>query len=84
LCGVWLLPSASDDISFIEGVIIAEPFELMEVIRDFCQFQSALYIGFGAEMGLGLSGIGVSLLVAVDHLVVGDAESIKVSGNSQL
>jgi hypothetical protein len=54
LCSIQLLPSTLDDISFIEGTVVAESFELVEVICDFCQFQSALYVGFGAEMGLGL------------------------------
>jgi hypothetical protein len=84
LCGIWFLPSTLDDIALIEGVMVAESLELMEVVCNFCQFQLALYVGFGVEMGLGLGIVQVGLLVAVDHLIVGDSEVVNVSSDTPI
>jgi hypothetical protein len=82
LCELGLLPAAWDDISLIEGMVVAKSFEMIEVFGDFCQLQSALNIGFGVKVGFGLRGVGVHLLIGVNYLVMGNAESVDIGGDS--
>jgi hypothetical protein len=81
-CKVGLLPAAPDDVTFIESAMVAEPFEVIEFLSDFGQLELALDAGFGAKVGLSLSGVGVCLFVGIDHLVMGDPKSVDVGSNS--
>jgi hypothetical protein len=62
--------------------VVAKPLEVVEILSDFGQFEAALDTCFDAEVGLGLRGVGVGLLVGVDHPIVGNAKAIDVSGDS--
>jgi hypothetical protein len=79
---VGLLPATPDDVPFIKGTMVAESFEVVEVVGNFCQFKSALNVGLGMEVGFSLCGVGVHLFVGIDHLVVGDSKPVNVSGDS--
>ena len=54
----------------------------MELIADFCEFESGPDGGFLSQGTLSLRGVRVDLLVKIDEFGMSSAESVQVSGQS--
>jgi hypothetical protein len=71
-----------DDIALVEGVVVAETLEVVEILGNFGQLEVTLDAGFDTEVGFGLSGVGICLLVGVDHVVVSDMKAVDICGDA--
>ena len=74
-----LFPGALIIAALLVGSAVRQPFEVGEVITGFGQFESALDGIARSSMHGGEGGEGIDLLVGIDHLIVGSAESVEIS-----
>ena len=79
-----LLPGTLVIAALLVGPGIGQPLEVGEVVTGFGQFESALDGVACSSMHRGKGGEGVNLLVGIDHLIVGSAESIEVGSDSPI
>ena len=77
-----LFPGTLVVAALLVGPTVGQPLEMGKVITGFGQFESALDSVACSSVHRGEGGEGIDLLVGVDHLVVGSAESVEVGSNS--
>ena len=77
-----LLPGAFVVAALLVGPTVGQSFEVGKMITGFGQFESALNGVACLSVHGGEGGEGVDLLICIDHLIVGSAESVEVGPDS--